>query len=402
MKILWVVKKYLDIAVDRTARIEMIKSLEKCGHKVILITGYKKKREDFGLGDRLKYACSISCKFLNHATFVVSAGLYMAYFLIRWRPDVVIMDFNTCFTALPFNILQKLHLLKIRFILDVRTIPVETSGLRGRIEEALFNSGLRYARWLYSGIAAISPFMKEVLSRRFNLNISSVGVWASGVSLEHFDPCKIDEGKARMLRKLMGLADKFVVVYHGTFGYNRGLRESIEAICQLQGRYPDIALLVIGDGPAKQMLKELVIRLSLKRQVLILDALPYEKIPLYIFLADVGILPFPNLMWWRVSSPLKLVEYLAMGKPVIVTDLEAHREVLNSHECGFFIRSNEPHLIAEKLAQVYELGRERLKKLGSPGRELVQSEYTWDRQAQKVENFLVRLGADVNADRAIE
>ena len=104
-------------------------------------------------------------------------------------------------------------------------------------------------------------------------------------------------------------------------------------------------------------------------------------------MADVGILPFPELMWWRVSCPLKLMEYLAMEKPVIVTDIEAHRHVLDGIHCGLFISSNRPADIAQGILKMYQ-NREQLGTIGKEGRIRVQDKYTWEAQTIKLEKYL--------------
>ena len=109
--------------------------------------------------------------------------------------------------------------------------------------------------------------------------------------------------------------------------------------------------------------------------------------PAYVALSDVGLLPFPNLMWWRVSSPIKLMEYMAMRKPVIVTDIEAHREVLGEREMAIYVKDNQPESLAEGIMQAYHK-RKTLKNPGRQARQLVESRYTWKKQAEKLALFL--------------
>ena len=202
-----------------------------------------------------------------------------------------------------------------------------------------------------------------------------------------FDNLHLQSEETEILREKMNLKNKFVVMYHGTLTPARGLQESIEAINLLSREYSDITLFLVGDGIAKIKLEHMTINLNLGNRVIINDPVPHKKIPLYISLADVGILPFPHILWWRVSSPIKLMEYLAMGKPVIVTDIEAHRDVLNSNNCGIFIPSHNPEAIARGILKAYRK-RNNLREIGQQGRKIIQEAYTWQKQASRLENFL--------------
>jgi glycosyltransferase involved in cell wall biosynthesis len=387
LRILWVINKYLDISSDRITWLETARKLENLGHSVILLTGYKKEKPDFGLKGGIRYVPSISIKILGLLTSNVSLFVYTGYYLITEMPDFLIVHPINCLTVLPFTIIRKLKLIKTRFVLDVRTIPVECFGFSGKMKEILFDLSVLCSRYLFDGITVITPFMKKVLSEKYDLGKNNLNIWTSGASPELFDPSQVDPKDIEILRKKMNLKNRFAVMYHGVLTPTRGLKESIKAIKLLVNKKYNIVLLLIGDGIAKAELETLANSLDLQGHVIIKGTVPYQEVPLYIALADVGILPFPNILWWRVSSPIKLMEYLAMEKPVIVTDIEAHRNVLISNNSGFFIASHDPETIAQGILRAYQ-SRKHLKTMGQRGRKIVQEEYTWEKQALKLDNFL--------------
>ena len=67
----------------------------------------------------------------------------------------------------------------------------------------------------------------------------------------------------------------------------------------------------------------------------------YEDVPKYISMSDVAIIPLPDMHYWRSQSPLKLLEYLAMTKTVIISDIPAHRAVIGD-ACGIYSPSLHP------------------------------------------------------------
>jgi len=60
----------------------------------------------------------------------------------------------------------------------------------------------------------------------------------------------------------------------------------------------------------------------------LLNPISHEQIADYINLADICIVPLLRIFWWEISSPLKLMEYLAMEKPIVVSDIKTHLDVI--------------------------------------------------------------------------
>lgn len=80
-------------------------------------------------------------------------------------------------------------------------------------------------------------------------------------------------------------------------------------------------------------------------------AVPFEDVPQFIAAADFGVVPLPDQPQWRYQTPTKLLEYLSMGKPVIVTDIPAHRWILGNSSLAFFCKQGRPSEIAEAIFQ---------------------------------------------------
>ena len=89
----------------------------------------------------------------------------------------------------------------------------------------------------------------------------------------------------------------------------------------------DIELVQIGKI-VDNSLKEYILDHNLGAWCKLYDAKPLSEIPALIAKCDLPVLPFPDFLPWRVSSPIKLMEYMAMGKPVLVPDMECFTDVL--------------------------------------------------------------------------
>ena len=113
-------------------------------------------------------------------------------------------------------------------------------------------------------------------------------------------------------------------------------------------------------------------------------------VPKYIAMCDIGIVPLPNISYWRYQCPLKLLEYLAMKRTVISTDIPAHRKIVDNKQCGIFISSTNPEEISKAIMYAYE-NKDKLDKWGATGREIVLTKYSWEEVAKKLEKFLLSL-----------
>jgi glycosyltransferase involved in cell wall biosynthesis len=215
-----------------------------------------------------------------------------------------------------------------------------------------------------------------------------VGVWSPGASPALFEPEK-HASQGRMLREKLGLLDKFVVLYHGDIPSNRGLIETVNAFQLLTHRHPNIVLFLLGKGSAVPYLKRLVQENKIQN-VIVHDAVDYLDVPTYIAMCDVGIVPLPNIALWRYQCPLKLLEYIAMEKVVVLTDIPAHREIVGNREFGVYISSIDPAEIVNGVTYAYE-NRKKLKEWGVSGRNIVAENYSWEKAAEDLGSFLLSL-----------
>lgn len=389
MKILWVLDKYFDISVDRITWIETIRHLEQKGHSVSLLTGYRKVKKPIP-DVHVKYVKTFHIKWIGSFLFALHLSLKTFLQLLKNRFDFLIVDPFSLMDILPVWLILFVFSSYPKRIVDIRTIPVESYGLKGRLNNFIFRFVLKMTGKTAHGMTVITPFMKRTICDTHNLNRFPVGVWSSGASPETFDPSLVKKSEIDKLSQDLHLYKKFVIIYHGAMTPARGLYETLEGFKLLVPEIRrNIILLLIGDGTAKKQMIDWVKKHKMDKQVCFHDPVPHKDIIKYIALADIGILPFPNLLWWRVSSPIKLMEYLIMKKSVIVTDIEAHRDVLGDAPCAIWIPDNSPESIKKAIEKAYN-ERLKFKKYGKDARDLVLTNYTWKKQTDNFYHFLCR------------
>jgi glycosyltransferase involved in cell wall biosynthesis len=234
----------------------------------------------------------------------------------------------------------------------------------------------------------ITEKMKKDLQVKCKNFQKKICVWSSGVDSNLFNPDSTSDIKSKN-----DFNNRFVILYHGVLSPKRGLQQTVEAVSRVRISHPDVLLVLLGAGLAQKELEELVRNYELENHVLIHPPIPFKEVAKFINCVQVGILPFPDLDSWNTSSPIKLYEYLAMGKPVIVTDIAAHRNALGELKCGFFIPDHHPESIVCGIEAVFKK-RHELKALGKIARNKAIKEFTWDDQARKVKTYFELLLSD--------
>lgn len=382
ISILWI-SFFLD---NNPALLNILTQLAEFGHEVVLITVQPKNQP------RIRNAkVRIISVPLSHVPLVLPAMFatflffYLPIFVLFSKPDVIVMEpYVHILSAFPHILTSRFK--KVKSVLDVRSTPVETTGFRGFLQVFWFSVSILMAKKFFDGMTIITPLMKKEISCRYGLDPAKVGVWTSGVSHSLFDPQNLVSESAELRRKL-GLTAKFVVFYHGAFTATRGLQETIEAMKILKHRNSNVVLFLLGTGSSISMLRALIQKEDLQDDVIIHDLVVHLEVPKFIGISDVCIVPLPYHQYWRFQSPLKLLEYLAMEKVVILTDIPAHRSVIGKERCGIYISSIAPMEIARAIEYAC-LNKENLEEWGKAGREIIRGKYTWEKVAKDLENYL--------------
>lgn len=385
MRIVWCAKKYLDTSLDSATWTRMVSELVDSGHEVRLLTGYRRLRADFGLHGRIRYVPSVKIPVLNALTFLCAAVFVLGREISSLRAEVVLLDSSTLWSALPFLLMRRHCDNRPLFVLDVRTLPVDTGRpVRDAVERAVFDAALKVAGRRCDGLTAITGPMANIVSITAHVPVESVGVWTSGVDVVRFD--------ARQCQNTRRASDALTVMYHGGLLGTRGLFEAVEAMAIVRtAGFSDVRLRLVGSGLDVDRITDRIHHLDLGRLVSVEPPVDAKEVPALICQADFGLLPFPDLECWRVSSPLKLLEYLSMSRPVIATPLICNKEVLSDDHFVIWAKSSSPDDLAAAIIQAYR-DRDGLRASAEDrARGIVLERYTWKRQSEQLSGFLETL-----------
>jgi glycosyltransferase involved in cell wall biosynthesis len=376
----------LDCDLHKTALLHTLSHLSKNGNDASLIA--LQSREKYINNNKSVRVTPIPLRYKPFVTTVMFATLLTVFLPISAllsKAEYIIFDPDVHILS-AFPALLALSIKKTKFILDIRTLPVETKGLSGRLKKFWFSISVLTAKHFFDGITIITPSMKNKVCVDYNIDPSKVGVWTSGVSKDLFNPEQYRIQREE-LRRTFGLNEKFIVFYHGVFSATRGLLETVEALKLLRTKYPNIIFYLLGSGPLAPKLKTAIEDEGLQNTVIIANPVSHMQVPRYITMADVTIVPLPNHPFWQYQSPLKLLEYLAMEKSVILSDIEAHRSVIGQNKCGIYLSSTRPIDIANAIEYAFE-NKDYLNQWGESGRKIILESYTWEKVVETLEKYL--------------
>jgi glycosyltransferase involved in cell wall biosynthesis len=160
-----------------------------------------------------------------------------------------------------------------------------------------------------------------------------------------------------------------------------GLDDLVQAFALLAPEFPQLRLLIVGDGVSGPALQEQVRVLGLSDRAIFTGRVPHDLTPLYHQALDVFVVPRKDLEVTRAVTPLKPVEALASARPVVGSDLPALREIVDDGGNGLLAPAEDPHALSELVAILLADAKLRTE-LGRAGRERVLRTRTWQSNAR--------------------
>lgn len=171
--------------------------------------------------------------------------------------------------------------------------------------------------------------------------------------------------------------------------------KGVDVLLGALARTPEVRGLIVGGHEAESDLARLRERarvLGVADRVEFTGLVPPRSVAAQLARASILVLPnLPTAISASFTSPLKLFEYMAAGRPIVASDLPAIREVLHDGINGLLVEAGNPDALAvaiRRLAADPEL-RSRLARAAYEG----AAQYTWDRRAERLEPVLVRASA---------
>ena len=309
------------------------------------------------------------------------------------QSDAIILDYNSVPALFPILFLNRLFRRNPILLLHIETnVFVEENTLRELAVSFHDALSIKLASILFDKIFFSSPMLAEFYRYTYRIPDSKIAVWPNVVEPEFAG--FVDKTKVELLRKELGLFGRLSVLYHGWLSRGKGIIELVEAFKLLKEESEMTVLVLLGYGPQRESIYKYVHANGLDEIVKLRGPVDHTEVPNYIAACDVGIVPLPNHIWFRLQNPVKVLELLSMGKPLIVSDLPANRWIISNKPVALYLKGTNPRSIADG---VREFLQSRDKFDPSAGRTIIEERFTPEIVAENVESQIISLIAQRDA-----
>jgi PEP-CTERM/exosortase A-associated glycosyltransferase len=219
-------------------------------------------------------------------------------------------------------------------------------------------------------IVSISRRMKKDLTYR-GIPDDKLLVVPNGVDIEHVALKGENDGLSRRL----GLYGRTVLGYLGTFYDFEGIDVLLEAFAILSKTHNKVSLLLIGGGEMEKSIKDQISRLNLP-DVVLLPKVPLNSVNEYYALMDMVIYARKSSRITNLTTPLKPLEAMALGKPVICSSVGGLKELVGPGNGVFFTPGNSIELV--NCCEFLMENPKMAKQLGTRGRKRALEKRNWE------------------------
>lgn len=196
---------------------------------------------------------------------------------------------------------------------------------------------------------------------------------------------------SRLEQSASVLSGSFRLVYTGWADWRRGLHTVVEAIALQLKLGRSIKWVIAGGRPDEIVaLKRHVSNRLPPGTVEFLGHLPYLDLAGVISRCDVGIVPHLSTLHTRTTVPNKLFDYMAVGKPVIVSNLPPLERIVLDTGAGMVFRAGDASSLSECLGQMYTNAEQR-RQMGQRALEASRTRFRWELEEETILNILGQL-----------
>ncbi|MGI0080691.1 MAG: glycosyltransferase family 4 protein [Nitrososphaerales archaeon] len=301
------------------------------------------------------------------------------------------------------------YYLYLRTIFSFYTSFIASSVMRKNKLEAILERETSFGAGGLASLFARKPMILEIVGPRY----SRISVWRSkkilyysesmlrkwvdrnkcievsgGVNLSLF---REDKELREKFRKKLGFGPEDKVIgYVGTFQDWHGIDTLLYSMEELRTAHPNLRALLV--GPYYEGYKALAKNLGLDNLSTFTGPIGYELVVGYINACDIMVAlyePDRNELRKRygIGSPLKVLEYMACGKPVISTNVKPIDKVLYNKDSGYLVEPGNRKALIGAISNLLE-DSSLANSLAANGRRITERYYSWRSLANTIDNIL--------------
>jgi len=263
----------------------------------------------------------------------------------------------------------------IPWILETNAIlSIESSSERK--STALPSKLQKYEKFAYQNcdvLVCITEELKELIIQKFNIDPNKIIISPNAVNIEEFssenhDPLKFN--------------DLFNIGFVGSLWQWQRLDFLFDAVKELQGQGLEISITIVGDGQCADEWKNYAKLINIDN-VKFVGKVKREDVPRYISGFDVCYSGQFSMGMGSYLSPIKMYEYMAMGKPILATSYGETKRLVTDGENGYLFNENDKENLKKAIKKLYSDKDLRIL-MGLKSRNLVLSNHSWQIRVKSI------------------
>jgi glycosyltransferase involved in cell wall biosynthesis len=186
--------------------------------------------------------------------------------------------------------------------------------------------------------------------------------------------------------------DRDYIGFVGSFYRYQGLQCLLEAMAIIRRTLPSVHLLLVGDGEAAPELKQQADRLALNLFITWAGRIPYQEVPTWIGAMTLCVAPFRGDR--GETSPVKIFDYLACGKPVIASAIPSVSATFVQEAGVALVPPDDPDALAQAVLALLR-DPDRQASMATKGRCFVEQGFNWTHLTNRLREWLATEQASV-------
>ena len=354
---------------------EIVNALTSLGHEIHMVAPRMTELSAFGSSggvvSKLKAHLPKALYEIIEYSYSFFAFLKVLWAIWVFRPDVVYERYNLLFTGG----IWAAKLCKIPILLEVNSPLYEEREEYGGIALKRLARWSEYYAWRNADVVLPVTHVLAEFIKRAGVPDKRISVIPNGVDTSRFNPALFTE-------RLPELKGKCVIGFVGFCREWHHLDKVMSSLSSL--KRDDIIFLLVGDGPVLSDLKELAKELKFEKQFISTGLVSRKEMPYWISQIDIALQP--AVTPW--ASPLKLLEYLAMGKAVLADDSPNIKELLLDGYNAVLFKSGELEDMTNKLNKMI-LSPDLLAEVSNHAQQTInRRSLQWIGNAKSIESLI--------------
>ncbi|MEI9907469.1 MAG: glycosyltransferase family 4 protein [Actinomycetota bacterium] len=249
-----------------------------------------------------------------------------------------------------------------------------------------FNLAMKRVGSVLDSLSYLGEFTRQAIGKSLTSKSQKAMVRiAPGIDVDHFRPTE----SSIQLRRDLNCEDKAVIVSVGRLVHRKGQDRLIEALPKIRAKVPNVHLLLIGKGPYREHLQDLVKKNGVQDCVTFIGRLTYDELPAYIGVGDLFVMPSRSRFFGLEVEGLGIVylEASACGVPVIAGKSGGAPDAVDEGITGIVVDGTDIDAIAASTSKLL-LDKELARSMGEAGRTWVVANWSWTHWSKKFNEFL--------------